>query len=215
MEQEQRGLEALKDIRNMMERSSRFISLSGWSGISAGIIALIGAYVAQTMIRAQYQDQMYPMVPKELFWDLFTIAVVVLVAALACAFLFTFRRTRKQGLTIWGTASRRLLWNTALPMIVGGIFILYLLFKGIGFAMYYELVVPSCLIFYGLALVNGSKYTLGEIRYLGYTMLALGIISLWWPSYGIFFWAAGFGVCHIIYGVAMWLKYERNEEADQ
>ena len=215
MEQDQQGLKALTDIRNMMERSSRFISLSGWSGIAAGVSALVGAYVAQARIQTLYQPLMDPMAVKELAWDLILIAGIVLVVALTCAFLFTFQRTKKQGLDIWGTASRRLLWNTALPMIVGGIFLLSLFAKGIEFAMYYELVAPITLIFYGLALVNGSKYTLGEIRYLGYVMLVLGIFSLWWPGYGLYFWATGFGVCHIIYGVAMWMKYERNEEAEQ
>ena len=74
----------------------------------------------------------------------------------------------------------------------------------------FELVAPGCLIFYGLALVNGSKYTLGEIRYLGYGMLALGIMNLFYVAYGLYFWAMGFGILHIAYGITMWMKYERN-----
>ena len=38
-------LENLKEIRTLMERSSKFLSLSGLSGISAGIIALVGAFM--------------------------------------------------------------------------------------------------------------------------------------------------------------------------
>jgi hypothetical protein len=99
---------------------------------------------------------------------------------------------------------QRLTWNTLLPMIVGGLFLL----RGMQLNEY-RLVAPGCLIFYGLALVNASKYTLGEIRYLGYGQLALGIINLWQLSYGLYFWAAGFGLLHIIYGIVMWYRYER------
>ena len=106
---------------------------------------------------------------------------------------------------MWGAASIRLFWNTTLPLIVGAIFIVRMM----QYEMY-ELVAPSCLIFYGLALVNGSKYTLGEIRYLGYGQLLLGIINLWCIGYGLLFWALGFGILHIIYGILMWYKYERN-----
>jgi hypothetical protein len=211
MEQDQQGLKALTDIRNMMERSSRFISLSGWSGIAAGVWALAGAVAGHLRIRTYYRDE-YGQggEPQGLLRSLVLIAAVVLVAALISAVLFTLRRSRKQGVPVWGVASRRLIWNTALPLGVGGLFVIRMMQLG-----EYELVAPGCLIFYGLALVNGSKYTLGEIRYLGYTMLALGIINLWSPGDGLYFWAAGFGVCHIIYGLAMWMKYERNEEAGQ
>ena len=74
----------------------------------------------------------------------------------------------------------------------------------------YALVAPGCLVFYGLALVNASKYTLGEIRYLGYGQLVLGIVNLWNVSYGLWFGALGFGILHIIYGIWMWYKYEKN-----
>jgi hypothetical protein len=73
----------------------------------------------------------------------------------------------------------------------------------------FSLIAPGCLIFYGLALVNASKYTLKEVRYLGYGQMILGIINLWFIGYGIFFWAIGFGVLHILYGTMMWWKYEK------
>lgn len=107
---------------------------------------------------------------------------------------------------VWGSAARRLLWNTLLPLLVGSFCILRMLQFG-----YYDLVAPSSLLFYGLALVNASKYTLGEVRYLGYGQLILGIINLWMPGEGLLFWAMGFGILHIIYGALMWWKYERKE----
>ena len=106
---------------------------------------------------------------------------------------------------MWGSATLRLFWNTAIPLMIGAIFLLRLMQLG-----EFELIAPGCLLFYGLALVNASKYTLGEVRYLGYGQLALGIMSLWYVGYGLYFWAMGFGILHIIYGVLMWYKYERN-----
>ena len=70
-------------------------------------------------------------------------------------------------------------------------------------------VLRPSLIFYGLALVNASKYTLTDIRYLGYCEIVLGLVNMFYIGKGLYFWAAGFGVLHIIYGAIMWCKYER------
>jgi hypothetical protein len=65
------------------------------------------------------------------------------------------------------------------------------------------------LIFYGLALLNASKYTLKEIRYLGMSEICLGLIASAWVQFGIVFWGIGFGMLHIIYGTFMYFKYEK------
>ena len=108
---------------------------------------------------------------------------------------------------MWGAATIRLFWNMVIPLTAGAIFIIRMMQLG-----EFELVAPGCLIFYGLALVNASKYTLGEIRYLGYGQLVLGIINLWLIGYGLYFWAIGFGLLHIVYGIWMWNKYEKPKQ---
>ena len=204
----QSNLEAIKDIKKIMERSSRFISLSGWSGVAAGLCALVGSWVAYNRIADYFNDRGDVAGCGDCLKNqLMVIAAVVFLAALAAAFIFTYLRSKKDGVTIWGSAPRRLVWNTLFPMVVGGILILKMIDLG-----YYELVVPATLIFYGLALVNGSKYTMGEVRYLGYAEIVTGLISLLVLSGGLYIWAFGFGVLHIIYGVAMWWKYERREQ---
>ncbi len=198
-------LETLQDIRKMMEKSSRFISLSGWSGIAAGICGLIGAWMAHLVIRdgGSYGTGRTTENPSYLN-TLLTIAVVVFCCAFLSAFFFTWLRSRRNGTPVWGTAARRLLWNGLLPMIAGGLVILRLLNDH-----YYVLIAPCALIFYGLALVNGSKYTVGEIRYAGYLEILLGAIGLVFPWHGLLLWTLGFGVVHILYGAVMWWKYER------
>lgn len=210
MIQEQQSLDDLHHIKRMMERSSRFITLSGFSGIAAGVCALAGAWFAHNKLSSRSNGNytiggLVNLGGVKLLNDLLWIGVITFISAFISAFFFTYLRSKKDQLPIWGAASIRLFWNTTLPLLVGAIFIVRLM----QYEMY-ELVAPACLIFYGLALVNGSKYTLGEIRYLGYGQLILGILNLWCIGYGLLFWALGFGILHIIYGILMWYKYERN-----
>ncbi|MEJ7737729.1 MAG: hypothetical protein WKF97_09910 [Chitinophagaceae bacterium] len=207
-------LETLQDIKRIMEQSSRFISLSGWSGVSAGICALAGAWLATLKIDrynsalTSYHDKSgshYSGLEREgLTREIIYIAVIVFAVAFLSALFFTWTRSKKAGIPVWGRSARRLVWNTVLPMLAGGLVILRMMDQED-----YMMITSCCLIFYGLALVNGSKYTLGEVRWLGYAQLILGVINLWMPDYGLVFWAAGFGVLHIIYGALMWWKYEK------
>jgi hypothetical protein len=214
MNEQQQSLEDLQHIKKMMERSSRFISLSGLSGISAGLCALIGAWVAHPYVfgekdyviishRAilQTMNNDYSIIFNTyLFW----IAAATFIGAFISAFFFTWLKSKKDGTPIWGNTAKRLLINVSIPVAVGGLFLLRMLHYGT-----FGLVAPGCLIFYGLGLINASKYTLDEIRYLGYVQIILGIINLWFVGYGLYFWAMGFGIMHILYGVYMWMKYER------
>lgn len=223
MNEHQQGLDTLKDIRNMMERSSRFISLSGWSGVAAGICALVGAWFANRVInggrfspanlRNQYEGDI--MLAHEPFRirdymgnQLVQIATITLIAAFVTAFIFTWLRSKKTNTPLWGLASRRLTISMGVTMLVGGLYLLKLMQAGA-----FGLIAPGCLLFYGLALVNSSKYTLGEIKYLGYGQLITGTISLFSPGSGIYFWAFGFGILHIVYGMVMWWKYEKDGNA--
>jgi F0F1-type ATP synthase membrane subunit c/vacuolar-type H+-ATPase subunit K len=201
-------LQEISDIKRIMERSSRFISLSGLSGIAAGICALIGAFFADRILKDYYAeynrqgsaDDHFAMLKIKLV----IVAATVLLAALILAFIFTWRRARQNHLPVWDLTARKLLWNVLFPLIAGGLFVLAML-------QYNEwhFVAPASLVFYGLALVNGSKYTLSDVRYLGYSEIVLGLISTQFIHSGLYFWAIGFGVLHIIYGTIMWLRYER------
>lgn len=203
------SLQDIKDIRRMMERSSRFISLSGLSGVAAGICALIGAYVAYNML-----DKYYGTYDSKGFFSgdefsrlkikMAVLAIVVFAAAFISSFYLTWRRAKKQGLPLWDHVSKRLAWNMAVPLLAGGFFIIGMLRFDT-----WLFVSPACLVFYGLALVNASKYTVTDIRYLGYCEILLGLVNMFYPGYGLWFWAVGFGILHIIYGLVMWTKYEK------
>jgi len=207
MSDKQQPLQDLHHIKQMMERSSRFISLSGLSGVSAGLCALCGAWFASKEINCWLEGdcELNNLLGKlKLINNLVWIAVITFIAAFISAFIFTYIRSKKNNTPIWGNTTLRLFWNTLIPLLAGGAFLWRMMQLG-----QYEFVAPGCLLFYGLALVNASKYTLGEIRFLGYGQLMLGVMNLWYLGYGLYFWTIGFSFLHIIYGVIMWWKYEK------
>ena len=165
----------------------------------AGAYALLGAYVAYRIL---HHDQLtsHGQVARYLMAD----AVVVLLLAISTGVLLTTRRARAQGATIWDASARRLLINLLIPLVVGGLFSLIMLSHGL-----VSVIAPSMLIFYGLALVNASKYTLSDIRYLGFAEIVLGLLAALITGYSLLFWTLGFGVLHIIYGTLMYYTHER------
>ncbi|TDP00801.1 hypothetical protein [Flavobacterium sp. 245] len=202
----QKHQEDLAHIRSMMERSSRFISLSGLSGVFAGLSALIGGLYVYQLFKIngiEYFTDDHILLSGNLVSHLFLTGVIILVCAFVFGAFFTIRKSRKYNLPIWTSATKNMLFNLAVPLVSGGLFCLALIYHG-----YYGLVAPSTLIFYGLAVINAEKYTFSDIKYLGFLELILGGISLFYIGYGLIFWIIGFGILHIIYGLVMFKKYK-------
>ncbi|MFC4691082.1 hypothetical protein ACFO5T_11625 [Dokdonia genika] len=221
-------LEDIASIKTMMSKSSRFMSLSGLSGILAGLYALIGAYIAyrllafntvpayileksrdNTTVNLQYGLEN----PLNIFsygysntlaGQLIITGLIVLIMALVTGGFLTLKKARKNNERLWDSSSKRLLINFAVPLITGGIFSIVLIQYGI-----VGLIAPATLIFYGLALINASKYTLGDIKYLGLANVIIGLVATQFIGYGLYFWALGFGIFHIIYGTIMYRKYDK------
>jgi hypothetical protein len=192
-------------IRHLMDRSVKFVSLSGLSGVLAGCYALVGAAYAYYQLYSgavarsvEYHGRI-PIVT-----DLLVAAALVLAASLATGAWFSYRKAKSLGVSLWNSTSQRLLVNLAVPLVAGGIFTLVLVAQG-----NYQLVAAAVLLFYGLALMNASFHLFDEIRYLAYLETALGVTAAFFPSQGLLFWSLGFGVLHIIYGVRMYNKYDR------
>ena len=210
MESQNEQLETLKEIKSLMERSSRFISLSGLSGICAGCFALIGAWYAYHEFGYRdyygiYLDSKGNLeTRKDVLRFIFLDGSLVLLASLAALFIFTSRKAAKNNEKLYDASAKRLLGNILIPLVTGGILCIILFLKED-----IALIAPCTLIFYGLALVNGSKYSLNDIRYLGFLQIILGLLNAWFIGSGLLFWSLGFGVMHILYGSYMWLKYER------
>lgn len=203
--------EDLQAIREIMERSSKFLSLSGLSGIFAGVCALIGVAFAWFFLldsgQIRYVDFMEnsdSLSVSGLRYSLAIDAVLVLGFALFGAFFFSRRNARRAGQQFWTISVRQLLFNLLIPLVSGGLFILILVIQ-----KNLMLVVPVMLIFYGLSLVNAGKFTLSEIHYLGLIEIILGILAGIFISYWLLFWTLGFGLMHIVYGTVMYYRHER------
>lgn len=207
MNQQQDQLADLREIRKIMDRSSRFISLSGLSGVAAGIMALLGAAVVKWYLTTQdidYSQNLGRYLNSEDILFILSVAGLVFILALGLATYFTARNTRKSNRQVWDSKTERMLLNLFIPLGAGGLFCAALIYHDLLF-----LVAPAMLIFYGCALLNASKYTLNDIRYLGLCEITLGLLAGFFVGYGLLAWTVGFGVLHIVYGTVMYFKYER------
>jgi hypothetical protein len=195
-----------------MERSSKFLSLSGIAGIIIGVIAMAGVAVAYTLLGLDIIEPGYynfsaaqnveEVEAVEAF--LFANFMAVLILSLITGIYFAVKNAKKQGLPVWDATASRLLINMMIPLAAGGIYCLILFYHG-----HLALMAPATLIFYGLALINASKYAINDIRYLGIIEVAVGLIASLFVDYGLLFWAFGFGLLHMVYGIKIYFKHER------
>ncbi len=209
MDSSNQPLETLTEIRDLMQRSSKFLSLSGLSGVSAGIVALVGALVAYLRLKTDalsYENasQLSELTRREMMKFVLLDGTIVLIVAITLGIFFTRRKAQKAGQAVWNDTSKRLVVSLMIPLVTGGIFCLAMFYRGILWVSF-----PATLIFYGLALLNASKYTVRDLEYLGLLEVVLGLISLFLTGYNLLVWAFGFGVLHIIYGTVMYFKYDR------
>lgn len=210
MENNHSSGEDLKTIRKLMEESTRFLSLSGLSGLFIGLIAIAGAMAAQFIVfrNGNISSDYYFNSPAgqdtgSISLKMGIIAVAVLVSSLVTGISFSVRKARRSGVSLWTPVSKRLYASLFLPLAAGGLFALILLIQN-----QIQLVIPVFLIFYGLALLNAGKFTYGEIFYLGILEIITGLTAALLPSQGLIFWIVGFGILHIVYGLVMYRKYE-------
>lgn len=208
MKDQQDYIRDIAEMRSMMERSSKLLSLSGLAGVMAGVYALAGAGIAYYVFDYDPSLTVYSAInedglPSGLL-KVILVAFIVLILAIGTAIFLSFKKAKKRREKIWNPTARRLLINMAVPLLTGGLLILIIIAKGlIGF------VAPFTLLFYGLALYNASKFTYEDVRSLGLIQIALGLFSAYFVEYGLLCWALGFGIFHIIYGMYMHYRYER------
>jgi hypothetical protein len=223
MTEQEEQLNALTEMRDLMNKSSRFISMSGLSGVAAGVVGLIGVTlvyfllgdfflhlpftVSEILVVTGRGEYASPTPTFGLIRDIFMIASLTLGGALIGAWYFTRRRAKKFGLPMWDDTAKRMSINLLIPLVTGGGFALVLLAHGI-----IGLVPAITLAFYGTALINASKYTLNDIRYLGMIQIVLSFIAAIFYEYSLVVWTIGFGLMHIIYGIVLYMKYEQKEK---
>lgn len=212
MKQQHESLETLKEIRSLMERSSRFLSLSGLSGVIAGLAAISGIVAAYLFLGLRPDVPGYYRLALlengEPNWEVCTFLaadlILVLIISLLGASLMTLKKARQEGQPVWDASAKRLFYNLIIPIGIGGLFCLILLYHG-----QIAWIAPATLVFYGLALIHVSKYSLDHIRYVGFIQAIVGLLAGFFLDYGLLFWVFGFGFVHIVYGILMYFKYEK------
>ena len=203
MKKEKDYIQDIAEIRSMMERSSKFLSLAGWAGIMAGIYALAGAYVAYSVFDFNPQE-LSSGISAQGLKQMILLGLAILWLAIGSAVFLSSNKAKKKGEKVWNPTAKRLLLNMAVPLVAGGILLLVLIGHGLT-----GLLAPVSLIFYGLALFSAGRYTFREIKTLGLIQILLGLAASWFIGYGLLLCALGFGVFHIIYGILMHFNYER------
>lgn len=192
----------IAEIRSMMERSSKFMSLSGWAGILAGFYALVGAFVAWKFLGFNPDSIEYTLAGDGLYY-VFLVALSVLLLSICSSIADSYYKAKSKGQKAWNVTSRRLLNDMAVPMVTCALLIIILInYQLIG------LIAPITLIFYGLAIYNASNFTFKVMRIISYVQIFLGLLSCCFIQYSLLLWATGFGLVHIIYGIYMF-KYEQ------
>lgn len=195
--------EDLKAIREMMEKSSKFLSLSGLSGIMAGVTAIAGALFAYLYLLRHHSSAEFLL--KQDLLILAVDAILVLVISLGFAIYFSRRKAKKKNQKLLSTVVLNTMYNLGIPLAAGGILSIIMISRG-----QTELVAATTLIFYGLALVNVSKFTYGEVHYLGIAEIIIGLLAAVFIHSGLILWTIGFGICHVVYGFIMYKKYDLN-----
>lgn len=198
-------LNDLKEIKEMMSKSSQFLSLSGLSGVLAGVYALIGGFIANNLIDDFYANLYLTYEnAKILEFRLIGIALIIIFLSILSGLILSQQKAKKLNVSLWNSTSKRLLINFGIPLVTGGILIIILIVRQL-----YFIIIPTTLLFYGMACINASKYTLGDVKYLGITITIIGLLAAYFYTFEIELWMFGFGVCHIFYGGLMWYKFDR------
>ena len=197
------ALKELRDIRTMMERSSRFQSVSGWGILAVGVMALVAAWVADGLFNGGtngwfttlYGDTAYLWAHKT---QIAVFGSLILVAVCGTTvFLSSFLMARRKNIPfIFDATLRRVIFNLSIPLLAGGVLCLALVLQG-----HYGLTSSIMLVFYGLALVNCHHFSLPMLGGLGYAELLLGLADCFVATHALLFWAIGFGVLHIALGI--------------
>lgn len=205
--------QTLNDIREMMSKSSRFQSVSGWSIIIVGLYAAVASAMAAAVIGVG--DWLPGFENLHRYANLNTpsrirtaalIAIGLLALSLLTVFVFAIVKSKRHHLRFaLDKRMMQMLLDFFVPLAAGGLLSMALVMQG-----HYGLTSSIMLLFYGLALINCSHYTYPVLRYLGYAELLIGVVDCFTMSHALLFWFLGFSVMHILFGIVYVLMFERD-----
>ena len=113
-----KAIESVNEIKELMERSSKFVSLSGMTAVLAGVYALAGAYVAGQLLRSEDNRE-----------GLIMVASLVLIVSVVTACILSWYKAKKMRQKLFSKLTCRIAWNFSLPLLTGGLFCIALLLR--------------------------------------------------------------------------------------
>jgi len=174
----------LRFIRSAMERASSFTAVPGLGGVAMGATALVAAAVS---LQAKTADVWLGIWLAEA-----CVAISIGVWAMA-------RKARRTGSELFSGPARRFLLTLTPPLGAGAVLTLVLAREG-----QVTLLPGVWLLLYGTAVVTGGAMSVRTVLVMGALLMLLGCAALSSPaSFGTFYLAAGFGVLHLAFGIAI------------
>ncbi|MBR1835514.1 MAG: hypothetical protein IJ785_08460 [Bacteroidales bacterium] len=206
------AIDTLREIKDLMQKSSRFQTISGISIIIIGIYASIVSFGAWLLLGNHEPYSWLPSWATDFAlntpgrtWAAILCALVLLVLSFGTVCLMSYFKTKRVNQRfVFDQTVRRSLWAFFVPAATGGLLCLAMLQQG-----HYGITSSFMLVFYGLALINSAHHTTSRLALLGYVELLLGIVDCFVVNQGLLFWFLGFGLWHIIFGIFFTLSNRR------
>lgn len=193
-------LKDISEIKNLMNKSSQFISLSGLSGAFAGIYAIIGAaYFYITTRSIKISDFETKDIDKATI-----IFILFVILSTLTTIIFTSIRAKSLDEKSWDVKTKNLVQAFFTPILIGLVFVLILYFNN-----EYNYLLALLLVFYGIGLLNAGFTTNNLVKPLGYIQVTFGLICAIKYDYTFWFFAIGFGIVHLVYGSIVYFKIDK------
>lgn len=180
--------ENLRVIRALMERSTKYSTFSGVSGVVAGLASIVGCIVTRSL---GPDPARFPAA----FLVIWTAVIIVAVGA---DFVLMKRRAARVGKHVISRLGKQMVMASAPGLGAGAVLTLYMLQHNMLGDIY-----PFWMLAYGIAVAATGLFSQREVSILGAAFLITGAATLFAPGIGLEMMAATFGGFHIVYGLAM------------
>jgi len=208
----QKHLENLSELKSILSKNTRFLSFSGLSGVIAGITALAGEYLFYNLYLATFSSSsnyadVRNLADMKLFYSALLIALSIIGISVIVGVILARKKIRMQGSTVNRDLLKNTLIHILVPILVGGAICFVA-----SFTDHFIYIPAFLLIFYGLGLFNGSRFSFDDLKIVGLVFMGLGLITYAYPNLSMWTWGLGFGVGHILYGLRVYFVHDRKSE---
>lgn len=181
--------ENLRVIRELMERSTKYSTFSGPSGILAGAASIVGCVVTHSLATRPPGSDSFR-IPFLITWSM------VILFAIGADFLLMKRRAARVGKRIVSRLGKQMVFAAGPGLGTGVLLTLYLLQHNMLTNVY-----PFWMLSYGIAVCAVGQFSQREVKALGVAFLLAGTLTLLMPGWGLPLMALSFGGFHIIYAL--------------